>query len=156
MIAQRRDVVYGSVHDLHDRLALCKVRERTALQIVAGIHEQNVISLLLVILFELRHSADSQASVRSLHITMHIVGVQDHKLCAFGGLGARIAGGSLLVRIAGDCLLVRARLRFRAGLSLRAGLRFLAGLAGLSCLSGALPGCAGSCPAAAACDGTDS
>ena len=100
MIAQRRDVISGSIHDLHDRLALGKVRKKIALQIVAGIHEQNVVSLLLIILLELRHCADSQASVRSLHITMHVVGVQDHKLCAFS---ARISGDGLLVRIAGSC-----------------------------------------------------
>ena len=78
---------------------------------------------------------------------MHIVGVQDHKLCAFS---ARIAGGSLVARIAGD------RLSLCASLSLRAGLRLQAGLAGLRCLSGALPGCTGSCTVAAACDSTDS
>jgi len=78
---------------------------RIALQIVAGIHEQNIVSLLLVILLELRHGADSQASVRSLHIAVHIVGVQDHKLCAFS---ARIAGDGLLVRIAGSCTVAAA------------------------------------------------
>ena len=100
MIAQRRDVISGSIHDLHDRLALGKVREIIALQIVAGIHGQNVVTLLLIVLLELRHSADPQTAVRSLHITMHVVSVQDHKLCAFS---ARISGGSLLARIAGSC-----------------------------------------------------
>ena len=80
---------------------------------------------------------------------MHIVGVQDHKLCAFS---ARIAGGSLVARIAGDRLSLCASLSLRAGLTLRAGLRLKAGLPGLRCLSGTLPGCAGSGPTATACN----
>ena len=78
MVAEGCDVVTGSVHELDRGLALRIADIGLALDVVAGVHKNDVSALGLIILFQ-----GCDLCVQA-HGAVHVVGVQDDRLaCEF-------------------------------------------------------------------------
>ena len=80
MIAQRHGIVAHGVHEVNGRLALAEIDEIVVLDRIAGIDEQDLVALGLVILLECgdcRHAVDA---VGTLVIAMRVIRVQDDEM----------------------------------------------------------------------------
>ena len=91
MVAQRGQVIARGVHQLDNGLALVHGAVGGALDMVAGIHQQDALALGGQLLLQ---SGNGGIAQRLVDVSVHIVGVKDDNLAGCGrGLGGLLRGG---------------------------------------------------------------
>ena len=80
MIAQRHGIVAHGIHEVNGRLALAEVDEIVVLDRIAGVDEQDLVALGLVVFFERRDRRHAVDTVGTLVIAMRVIRVQDDEM----------------------------------------------------------------------------
>ena len=80
MIAERHGIVAHGVHEVDGRLALAEIDKVVVLNGIAGIDEQDLIALDLIIFLECRDRRHAVDAVGTLVIAMRVIRVHDDEM----------------------------------------------------------------------------
>ena len=102
VVAERHGLVAALVEHLDGRVALRVVHEAAALGDVAGVEQQHVVALGLVVVDELHRGGKAQRLLVQQVVAVRVVGVHDGELArtARRGAGLRASAGRALLRAA--------------------------------------------------------
>ena len=80
VVAERHGIVAHGIHEVDGRLALAEIDEVAVLDGIAGIDEQDLVALGLVVLLERRDRRHAVDTVRALVVAVRVIRVQDDEL----------------------------------------------------------------------------
>ena len=80
MVAERHGIVAHGIHEVDGRLALAEIDEVVVLNGIAGVDEQDLVALSLVVLLERRDRRHAVDTVGTLVVAVRVIRVQDDEL----------------------------------------------------------------------------